>query len=152
GLAHDDLRARIGARAVPGEHILLVGARDLDPGERENLKRAEVQVVSADAWRDVGPAALAAPLDRLAARVRDVYLHVDVDVVDPEEAPGVSYPTPRGLAPADVEAWLVEVGRRFRVRAAALTAFNPDRDEGDRTLRVGLRLLSALAGAERAVE
>jgi arginase len=61
GLAHDDLRARIGARAVPGEHILLAGVRDLDPGERDNLKRAGVQVVAGDAWRDVGAAALASP-------------------------------------------------------------------------------------------
>jgi arginase len=153
GLAHEPLRDGIGlARPIAGERILLAGTRDLDPGERENLRRARVPVVEARALLEDGPDAIAAPLDRLAAMVRDVYLHIDIDVVDPHDAPGVSFPVGGGLAREGVEAIVQHVARRFRIRGAALTAYNPEKDDGDRTLRLGLRILAALAGAQRAVQ
>lgn len=153
GLAHEPLRDRIGLDPpIDGRRIVLAGARDLDPGERENLRLARVPVVAGEALRSDGVDALVPHLERLAATVRDVYVHIDIDVVDPHEAPGVSFPVPGGLGPAEVETILAQVARRFRIRGAALTAYNPDKDEGDRTLRVGLRLLAALAGAQRTVQ
>ena len=74
----------LGLRAVPEHRVTLVDARDLDPPEVEYLataaiRRHGVSGLAADALPD-GP----------------IYLHLDVDVVDCAEVPGLRYPAPGG--------------------------------------------------------
>jgi arginase family enzyme len=89
---------------------------------------------------------VAACLDRLAARVPEVYLHIDMDAFDPQVAAGiVDPPVPGGLSMREMEETIRAVAARFAIRAAALTTYNPDLDQGDKTLRVGLRVLELLA-------
>jgi arginase family enzyme len=60
-------------------------------------------------------------------------------------APGiVDEPVPGGLSLDQREEIVRGVTSRFRIRAAALTTFTPARDEGDRTLLAGLRVLDLL--------
>ncbi len=130
--------------AVPEAATLLVGVRDLDPEERERLERSAIQVVS---WRDGKPqTSVTAALDRLAERVHEVYLHVDMDVLSPEVAPGiVDHPVPGGLALRDMDEILRAMSSRFRIRAAALATYNPDLDKDDKTLGAGMHIIEQLA-------
>jgi arginase family enzyme len=74
-----------------------------------------------------------------------VYVHVDLDVLDPQVAPGVvDAPVPGGLSLEQLEDAIRAVTDRFRVRAAAVTTFDPDRDEDEKTLRAGLRAIELL--------
>ena len=70
--------------------MLLAGARDLDPPEVTYLASAPVRRA------EVG--------DLDAARVPDgpLYVHVDLDVIDSGDLPGLRYPAPGGPGPADV--------------------------------------------------
>ena len=126
------------------ENVVMIGVRDLSPeGERPRLERSAIEVVP---WRD-GRAAgdVIAPLDRLATRVDDVYLHVDFDAFAPDVAPGiVDEPVPGGLSLADAEAIIAAVAERFRMRAVTLATFTPERDVDDRTLRLALRLVELI--------
>jgi arginase len=125
--------------------IVMVGVRDLSPeAERERLEHSAVDVVP---WRDGRPSGdVRSRLDVLRARVADVYLHVDLDALDPEVAPGiVDAPVPGGLSPEDAEDVVRAVGERFRIGAAAVTTFNPERDEDEKTLRTALRLIEVVA-------
>ena len=138
------------APPVPPSQALLVGARDLDPGERENIARHSVLFVPASEIRDRGAtAALGENLERLRSRVEEIYLHFDIDVLDPTLAPGVDYRAPGGLSLEAAEEAIRLIAARFRVRAASLTAYNPDHEQDDRTLRSGLRLLALLASTGR---
>lgn len=136
-----------GGPAVRQANAMLVGVRDLDPAERDLLERSEVQVVHASRLADGLEAALLGPLSLLQSRTRDVYLHVDLDVLDPSEAPGVDIPTEGGLTLAQMEQAITLIGGRFQIKAAALTVFNPERDLENRTLIAGLRLICAIADA-----
>lgn len=75
---------RLGLRPVPEEHILLIGARDLDPPEVSYLATSAIR------QRDVTA--------EIAADLPDVplYVHVDLDVLDPGEVAGLRYPAPDG--------------------------------------------------------
>ncbi len=74
-----------------------------------------------------------------------MYLHIDMDALDPEVAPGVvDQPVPGGLSLEQLEDALNGVAERFRIKAAALATYNPDRDQNDRTLRTALRILEML--------
>jgi arginase len=122
GAGWETLRVGLdGLRPIDGANIALVGARDLDPGEQERLERSAVRWVRPG--EPVQPA-----LDALAERVRGVYLHVDLDVLDPSEGRANRLACPGGPTAADVASAIAEVVRRFTIRAAALTAYEPDCD------------------------
>lgn len=78
------IAAALGLRPVPDEHIILVGARDLDPPEISYVARSPIT------RRDV------ASLDPADLPGLPVYVHVDLDVLDPAEVPGLRYPAPGG--------------------------------------------------------
>ena len=145
GHCHQDLWAQIGNSAPVGEAgALLLGVRDLDPAERERLEHSAVQVVE---WREGRPQGdVGAALERLSRRVREVYLHIDMDSFDPQVAPGiVDPPVPGGLSLPDMEGIIRAAAARFRIRAAGLTTYNPDLDPDGRTLRAALRIIELLA-------
>jgi arginase family enzyme len=103
------------------------------------------------AWRDGKPeAGISAALEQLARRVHEIYLHVDFDGFAPEVAPGiVDEPVPAGLSLADAETIVSGAGDHFRIRAATLATFTPDRDEDEKTLRLGLRLIELIGECAR---
>jgi arginase len=126
------------------EAVAMFGVRDLYPaGESERLKRSAIDVVG---WRVGRPERdVVTALDRLAARVDEIYLHVDFDGFAPEIAPGiVDEPVPGGLSAEDAEAIVRGTTARFRVRAATLATYTPDNDEDNKTLRLGLRLINLI--------
>lgn len=145
GHCYQDYWAQIGNSAPIAESAtLLLGVRDLDPAERERLTRSAVQQVS---WNDGKPQAdVQEALEKLASRTREVYLHIDVDVLDPKVGPGVAdHPVPGGLSLPDMEGIIRAVGARFRIRAAAVATYNPDRDEDEKTLHACLRIIELIA-------
>ena len=145
GHCHRELWAETGdATPVAEQAMLMLGVRELAPeAERQRLDRSAVRVVP---WRGGRPEDdVDAALHDLAGLVEDVYLHVDNDSFDPAVAPGiVDEPVPGGLSLDQMEEIVRGVTSRFRIRAAALTTFTPARDEGDRTLLAGLRVLDLL--------
>jgi len=87
------------------------------------------------------------PLERLARRVQEIYLHIDFDGFAPEVAPGiVDEPVPGGLSFEDAEGIMRAAAERFRIRAATLATYTPELDKEERTLRVGLLIIELLGG------
>jgi arginase len=129
-----------GLRPVAQERVVLVGARDLDPTEQERL--AASAVVRAD------PASLEGALDNLARLTDRVYVHVDLDVLDPSEAKANDWAVDGGLTAAELEAALGAILVRFEVQAAAFTAYDPRSDPDGRVPLITARLAEVLT-AER---
>lgn len=152
GLCYPELWGQIATGPpVAASETLLVGARDLDPGERDNLEQSAVQVVPSAEIKASGVAsALGPPLEALRSRVEGVYLHVDIDVLDPVVAPGVDYRSPGGLSLQEMDEAIRLIAVHVRVKAAALTAYNPDYEKDERTLKAGLHLVTLLADAAAA--
>lgn len=90
GYRRDLIAGPLGLRPVLERDVLLVGARDLDPPETVYLERAAIRRCEV---RELVP--------ELVPR-RPVYLHLDADVLDPEDAPGLRFPAPNGPAVRDV--------------------------------------------------
>jgi arginase len=149
GRGHADLWREMGNQEhVPESQILLVGPRDLDPPEAELLAQSAVTLLRAETLKRDGLADTLTPaLDRLRESVDSIYLHLDMDVHDLSCAPGVDFHLPDGLDRQDMAQAIHLIGERFTIRAAALTSFNPDRDEDDRTLQTGLALIDAVIDA-----
>lgn len=74
-----------------------------------------------------------------------VYLSLDLDVLDPAFAPGISHPEPGGLSTREVIRILQAIPRG-RLVAADLVELNPVNDLRDLTARVGAKLLKEIVG------
>jgi len=72
---------------LPMEHIVWGGVRDLDPLEAERFREYEVQQFSVEDVRELS-ANLRRQMDELSERVDAIYVHIDMDVLDPREVPG----------------------------------------------------------------
>jgi arginase len=126
----------LGLRPVPEHNIVLADARDLDPAERDALAASQVRHVPATA--DAVRAALSELIDL------PVYLHVDVDVVDSTEVPGLRFPAGPGPALGDVENCLTAVTASANVVAASVACAWLPGDVGRPPAR---QAIARLAGA-----
>ncbi|MEV0148608.1 MULTISPECIES: arginase family protein [unclassified Nonomuraea] len=154
--------------------IVLAGARDLDPGETAFIRSSGIQHVSATPPTPAtptppapptppasptvlapltGPEALAAAI---ASAVRDegdpderaaVYIHIDLDVLDPETFASVGSPAPGGLQPDQLLAMVRATADRFEIAGLGITEYEPSRPE-DQSLLAPLvqALVEACAG------
>ena len=132
-----------GLRPVPERSVVLVGARDLDAGEDDRLRDSEVTLT--------GREGLERHLDRLRERTGDVYVHVDLDALDPAEGRANWWAAPGGLSTRDVESAIDEIGRRFTIRAAALTAYDPRCDPDGKVPAAAASILAAVRRAAQPV-
>jgi arginase len=78
--------------------VAIIGARDLDEGEKRNLSQAGVMVFSMEQVDRLGlVASMDNALERISRDVDGIYLSFDMDVMDPRHAPGVGTPVTGGL-------------------------------------------------------
>ena len=100
----------LGLRPVLEPRIVLVDARDTDPGEHDLLERSRVlRTTVADLTEDDLPDG-------------ELYLHIDADVCDPADVPDLLYPAPGGPAVEQVLAAVQRISATGRVAAAGIAA------------------------------
>jgi len=128
------------------ERVVLLGARALDDAEREMLASSKVAWLSTQQVRDEA-SALPAALDALASRADRLYLHLDLDVIDPGELRANLYACDGGLTVDEVAAAIAAAGERLEIAAVSLTAYDASADAGHRGPAVAAHLLAAVLGA-----
>ena len=81
----------------PGR-VAIIGARDLDLGEKRNLRDADVMVQSMEQIDRFGMVTvIEKAIHHVSRDVDGIYLSFDMDALDPRQAPGVGTPVPGGL-------------------------------------------------------
>jgi arginase len=81
----------------PGR-VAIIGARDLDPGEKANLQQAGVMVMGMEQIDRYGMVTvMEKAIERVSRQADGLYLSFDMDAMDPRHAPGVGTPVPAGL-------------------------------------------------------
>ncbi|MFX0204899.1 MAG: arginase family protein [Candidatus Hodarchaeota archaeon] len=146
GQCYQDLNTIIvNMKPIEESWTLHIGARDLDPEERTLIESTEVLVVENSTLKERGiKNALLPKIAELTSKTQEIYLHIDIDVIDPSFAPGVDFPTPEGLLLEEMEEALKLIGEKFQIKAAALTAYNPKNEIGNKTLQMGFKLANAI--------
>jgi len=111
----------LAAGMVPAERVLLAGARDYDPAESDAA--ATIGLAVRDAGDLMDTEALA---DAVAATGADaVYIHVDLDVLDPAQISGLNAPVPFGISGAELVAAIAALRARLPLAGASITGFAP---------------------------
>lgn len=130
------LRSLISEEAVSASRVVLAGARSWDPEEERAVSTEAIASVSADA---VDGDALVAAVE--ASGATSVYLHVDLDVLDPAELRGLLDPAPFGVAASALTAAIRALVARFELAGATVASYAPTgpedlADDGPTILRI----------------
>ena len=139
--------AEIGSRpAVAAEHTVLVGIRNLDEDEKEQIKRSGVHVFTMKDVDREGIAVIAERAIAIAARgTGGVHVSFDLDVCDPTVAPGVGTPVKGGLDYREAHMIMELVSDSQQLVALDLVEVNPTLDVRNQTAEFATELaLSAL--------
>ena len=125
-------------------NVALIGSRSLDDGERHFIEANGMRVFSVD---DVRKRGLVQVLAEAVATATDgtmgYGLTIDLDAIDPEDAPGVAVPEPGGLMVDDVISALAGLRDDTRLVGVEISEYHPPADQDHRTADVVARLLTA---------
>ncbi len=130
-----------GVRHVMDEKVVLVGGRRLDPGEAGNLSKSRVLRIPFDAEHESAPGLIA------AVRRRPVWMHVDLDVIDPRELDAVATPIEGGPSLRALAELVRTIASVADVRGVELCGYDPTKDPGHRFVAPLARLVAGAIAA-----
>lgn len=137
------LRDLLDAEVVPPSRVVVAGARSWDPGEEDYAAERGIRSIDVPALAD--PSALVAAVADAGAD--SVYLHIDLDVLDPAALSSLLDPEPFGLEPAGLVAAIRALRDRFPLAGATIAAYAPADPAGEAAVEDSatiLRLIAAL--------
>jgi arginase len=135
--------ALVPAEPLAAERVVLAGARSFDPEEDEVVAARGIRMIGADA---VSPEAVVAAVEATGAKT--VYIHIDLDVLDPADISGLSDPQPFGVRATVLIETIKALLARFPLAGAGISAFAPAAPEDAvEDLPTILRIIGALSAA-----
>jgi arginase len=130
------------------KRVAIIGARDLDPGEKRNLREASVMVQSMEQIDRIGMvAALEKAIERVSRDVDGIYLSFDMDALDPRHAPGVGTPVPGGLTFREAHLACEVVAETGKLIGMELVEVNPILDVQNQTAILAVEFIRSALGS-----
>ncbi len=132
---------------VAPRNIAIVGLRDVDQTERGNVQRSGVRTFT---MRQIDERGLRAVMDDAIEIASDgtagLHLSLDMDSIDPQEAPGVGTPVRGGLTYREAHLAMETVCDSGKMRAMEIVEVNPVIDESNRTAVLAVELVMSAMG------
>lgn len=144
GMCLTRLRGKAGLDpALPTRYVVFGGLRDVDPLERELLDRSECEYLSVEDIRRTGEA-IDVQMRRLSGLADVVYVHVDMDVIDPSEVSGHPLTAPAGPTSAELASAIRKIFSYPQAAALGIASIPfGDKDKDGASLRAAYRLIDA---------
>ena len=135
------------APKIPPQNCVLIGARSLDARERRFVKESGINVFTMRAIDELGMLSVMEKSLALAGNgTVGFVVSFDVDVVDPDEAPGVGTPVPGGITYREAHLAMEMVADSRKMLAFELVEINPIIDVMNKTAILGVGLVSSALG------
>ncbi len=131
---------------VPPEDVVLIAVRDLDPGERRLLKESAIAVYT---MREIDVRGIGAVVHEALARLghlERVHVSLDMDSLDPSEAPGVGTPVPGGLTYREAHLLMETIAASATVGSLDVVEINPILDHRNHTAEIAIELIGSALG------
>ena len=152
GYKTQELRYFHKGKTVNPANIVVVGARSIDPAEKDNLRYAGVTVFTREDVREQGLETVVEKAFEIAnKKTKGVHISVDLDLIDPEVAPGVSVPEFDGFTEDEIMKCNEQIMKHIdEVVSYDVVEFNPLRDVNRKTEQIAVNLLAqAIKGVEK---
>ncbi len=136
-----------GGPHIDPKHVAIVGARELDPPEKELLRAAGVHVLTMTDIDRRGMATVTQEAIEFASDgTNGLHISFDLDVVDPTEAPGVGTPIPGGITYREAHLAMEMVAETKLLTSLDLVEVNPILDRENRTALLATALALSAVG------
>lgn len=148
GYGHPSLTNIFGyAPKIKPENIVIIGARSLDTGERELIKEKGIKVYT---MHEIDRLGMTAVMENAIAYLKDktdgVHLSLDLDGLDPHDAPGVGTPVLGGISYRESHLAMEMLAESNLITSAEFVEVNPILDDKNKTATVAVALMGSLFG------
>ncbi|MDN4076082.1 arginase [Fictibacillus terranigra] len=148
GIGHESLTGIGGyADKVKPENIVIIGARSLDEGEKELIKDRGIKVYTMHEIDRIGMTkVMEETIEYLSKKTDGVHLSLDLDGLDPSDAPGVGTPVLGGISYRESHLAMEMLAESQIITSAEFVEVNPILDERNKTATVAVALMGSLFG------
>ena len=139
---HEEWLSTLIEAGFPAENILLVGVRNSWKQELDFLKEKNITQIKINS--------IVEDIDNIADTIlefsnkKQLYVSVDIDVIDPAFAPATGYPEPGGLTSRQFIYLIQRIKKIKNLRAVDIVEINPEKDKDGLTVKLGAKILSEL--------
>ncbi|MFH1801742.1 MAG: arginase family protein [archaeon] len=123
----------------PSENILLVGTRNYHKDELEFLKEKRIRIISMNQLLEDLNDTCEIIMEFTSGR--ELYVSIDIDVIDPVFAPATFYSEPGGLSSREFIYIIQRINKMKNLRAIDLVEINSEKDHKNFTVRLGAKIL-----------
>jgi arginase len=135
------------APKVLPQNTAIIGARSVDPGERELLKNLNIRVFTMTEVDERGMARVIEEAVEIASRnTAGIHVTMDMDFIDPFYAPGVGTPERGGATYRESHFAMEKIADSGRVLSVELTEVNPLYDTANQTALLGVEMILSALG------
>lgn len=147
GEGHDSLVnvGRPGAKIHP-ENIVLICQRDLDTQEKQRVKKAGITIFTMRDIDEQGISSIAHKALMKFIHLKKIHLSVDMDALDPVEAPGVGTPVPGGISYREAHLLMEILADSGKISSMDLVEINPILDIANKTSELAVELILSALG------
>ncbi|QII47407.1 arginase [Bacillus paralicheniformis] len=148
GIGHEGLTGIYGKETkIKAENIVIIGARSLDDGEKELIRDKGIKVYTMHEIDRLGMTrVMEETKDYLRGRTDGVHLSLDLDALDPNDAPGVGTPVAGGISYRESHLAMEMLEESKLITSAEFVEVNPILDEKNRTAEAAVALMGSLFG------
>ncbi|MBA4537844.1 arginase [Bacillus aquiflavi] len=148
GIGHKDLTGIFGyTEKIKSENIVIIGARSLDEGEKQLIKEKGIKVYTMHEIDRLGMTkVIEETIEYLKERTDGVHLSLDLDGLDPHDAPGVGTPIIGGISYRESHLAMEMLAEAGIITSAEFVEVNPILDERNKTATVAVALMGSLFG------
>lgn len=149
GYKNSELRYYHDGKVIQPSRTVIIGARSIDDAEKDNVKYSGVTVFTTQDIKEKGIEAIMDEAFKIAGyKTKGIHISYDLDIIDPDVAPGVSVPEFDGIN--EKEAMQINeyiISHMQSVLSYDLVEFNPLRDVDRKTEQIALNLLAQVIRA-----
>ena len=145
GLAEDPFPKALRG-TTDGKNGVLLAIRDIDLGEKDNIKRSGVTPITMSDIDRLGMHAAMEKAIAVASNGDGIHISLDMDAIDPDEAPGVGTPVRGGLTYREVQLAMEMLASCGKLRSIEVCEVNPILDRENRTASLAVELIASALG------
>lgn len=149
GYKNSELRYYHDGKVIQPSRTVIIGARSIDDAEKDNVRYSGVTVFTTQDIKEKGIEAIMDEAFKIAGyKTKGIHISYDLDIIDPDVAPGVSVPEFDGIN--EEEAMQINeyiINHMQSVLSYDLVEFNPLRDVDRKTEQIALNLLAQVIRA-----
>lgn len=145
GIGNEDLvNTYYNGPKIEAKNVFILGARSLDPGEKDLIKSLDINVYSTEDIKHLGIKKILEDIHSKLKlnNIKNVHLSFDIDVLDPKFVPGTGTPVSKGVNVLDIKNCLKYFMETKLIRSMDIVELNPVLDKNDMTSDLCIDLIS----------